>query len=159
MRISDWSSDVCSSDLVDLRGRCLRRADRGAPRQRLARVRRLLLDRRHRHDRSALSGDAGGMTGGLTGALTGIVTTDLAAVTRGRWLPTERFQAGGHADIGWLPANLSLTAFGGIATPNPWGSTGDLRVIADRAARSRTAATGAVTPFDIAMGALVDLDG
>src|SRR3546814_2897737 len=79
--------------------------------QRLARVRRLLLDRRHRHDRSALSGDAGGMTGGLTGALTGIVTTDLAAVTRGRWLPTERFEAGGHADIGWLPANLSLTAF------------------------------------------------
>src|SRR3546814_17519558 len=134
MRISDWSSDVCSSDLVDLRGRCLRRADRGAPRQRLARVRRLLLDRRHRHDRSALSGDAGGMTGGLTGALTGIVTTDLAAVTRGRWLPTERFEAGGHADIGLLPANLSLPAFGGIATPNPWGSTGDLRVRADSAA-------------------------
>src|SRR3546814_4089503 len=70
-------------------GRCLRRADRGAPRQRLARVRRLLLDRRHRHDRSALSGDAGGMTGGLTGALTGIVTTDLAAVTRGRWRSEE----------------------------------------------------------------------
>src|SRR3546814_12120403 len=99
------------------------------------------------------------MTGGLTGALTGIVTTDLAAVTRGRWLPTERFEAGGHADIGWLPANLSLTAFGGIATPNPWGSTGDLRVIAERAARYRTAATGAETPCDIAMGDSVDQDG
>lgn len=95
----------------------------------------------------------------MTRGLTGIVTTDLAAVTRGRWVPTERFEAGGDAGIGWLPANLSLTAFGSIASPNPWGSSGDLRVIADPAARYRTAATSAQTPFDIVMGDIVELDG
>lgn len=95
----------------------------------------------------------------MTMALTGIVTTDLAAVTRGRWLPTARYEAGAETGIGWLPANLSLTAFGGIANPNPWGSTGDLRVVADRAARYRTAVTGAETAFDIVMGDIVELDG
>ncbi|HWK36968.1 hypothetical protein, partial [Sphingomonas sp.] len=78
----------------------------------------------------------------MTMALTGIVTTDLAAITRGRWVPAARYEAGDDGGIGWLPANLSLTPFGGIATPNPWGSTGDLRVVADRAARYRTGATG-----------------
>ena len=95
----------------------------------------------------------------MTMALTGIVTTDLAAVTRGRWLPAARYEAGAETGIGWLPANLSLTLFGGIANPNPWGSTGDLRVIADRDARYRTAATGAESVFDIVMGDIVELDG
>src|SRR3546814_16029056 len=112
----------------DLRGRCLRRADRGAPRQRLARVRRLLLDRRHSHDRSALSGDAGGMTGGLTGALTGIVTTDLAAVTRARWHPTQRLRARGHDEISTPPDTLPLTALRGTPTHNPVATHPDMPI-------------------------------
>ena len=95
----------------------------------------------------------------MTMALTGIVTTDLAAITRGRWIPAARYEAGDNTGIGWLPANLALTPFGGIAMPNPWGSTGDLRVVADRTARYRTVATGAATPFDIVMGDIVELDG
>ena len=95
----------------------------------------------------------------MTMALTGIVTTDLAAITRGRWISAARYEDGDDGGIGWLPANLALTPFGGIATPNPWGSTGDLRVVADRAARYRTSATGAATPFDIVMGDIVELDG
>lgn len=94
-----------------------------------------------------------------TRPLTGIVTTDLAAVTRGRWVPTDRFEETLATGIGWLPANLSLTPFGTIASPNPWGSTGDLRVLPDPDARYRTSATGAETPFDIVMGDIAALDG
>lgn len=98
------------------------------------------------------------MSAGLR-PLTAIVTTDLAAITRGRSIPTDRLDRSAETGIGWLPANLSLTAFGTIASPNPWGSTGDLRVIPDLAARYQTSATGAPTPFDIVMGDIVELDG
>ena len=94
-----------------------------------------------------------------TRSLTGIVTTDLAAVTRGRWVPSDEFGETLASGIGWLPANLSLTPFGTIASPNPWGSVGDLRIIPDPDARYRTSATGAETPFDIVIGNIVELDG
>src|SRR3546814_16426022 len=101
MRISDWSSDVCSSDL----------------------------------------------------------TTDFAGVTRGRSVAVDRLDAVLAAGVGWLPANLSLTPFDGIATPNPWGSRGDLRILPDPGARYHSEATGSATPFDMMMGDVVDLDG
>lgn len=91
--------------------------------------------------------------------LTAIVTTDLAAITRGRFVPADRLDAAMATGIGWLPANLALTPFSSIASPNPWGSTGDLRVLPDPDARYRTAATGAGTPFDMVMGDIVELDG
>lgn len=91
--------------------------------------------------------------------LTGIVTTDLAAITRGRFVPTDRLETVQGTGIGWLPANLALTAFGTIAQPNLWGSRGDLRVIPDMDARYRTSATGAESSFDVIMGDLVELDG
>lgn len=89
--------------------------------------------------------------------LTAIVTTDLAAITRGRFVPDLDRQL--ETGVGWLPANLSLTPFNGIANPNPWGSQGDLRLIPDAAARYTTHATGSATPFDMVMGNLVQLDG
>lgn len=91
--------------------------------------------------------------------LAAIVTTDLAAITRGRFVPADEVEAGLATGIGWLPANLALTAFGTIADGNPWGSSGDLRIIPDRAARYRTGATGAATAFDMVIGDIVGLDG
>ncbi|CAN7545141.1 glutamine synthetase family protein [Phenylobacterium sp. LjRoot225] len=91
--------------------------------------------------------------------LVAVVTTDLAAITRGRFVPADRVAAVLEGGVGWLPANLSLTAFGTIADPNPWGSKGDLRVLPDPAARYRTGATGAETPFDMIIGDIVELDG
>jgi glutamine synthetase len=90
--------------------------------------------------------------------LAAIVTTDFAGITRGRSIPADRLD-GLKSGIGWLPANLSLTPFDGIATPNPWGSQGDLRVMPDLDARFRTSATGTQTPFDMVMGDIVELDG
>jgi len=97
------------------------------------------------------------MTG--AGALTGIVTTDIAAVTRGRFVASSAFEKMLTGGVGWLQANLSLTPFNVIAHPNPWGSSGDLRLLPDAAARFRTAKTGSDTPFDMVPGNLVELDG
>ncbi len=91
--------------------------------------------------------------------LTGIVTTDVAAVTRGRFIATDTLPKISETGVGWLQANLSLTPFNSIAHPNPWGSSGDLRLIPDAEARFRTTSTGAATPFDMVPGYLVELDG
>lgn len=61
--------------------------------------------------------------------------------------------------IGWLQANLSLTPFNSIVAENPWGSSGDLRILPDLKARYRTDLTGGSTPFDMVAGDIVDLDG
>jgi glutamine synthetase len=91
--------------------------------------------------------------------LTGIVTTDIASVTRGRFVADSKFESGMPTGVGWLQANLSLTPFGTIADPNPWGSSGDLRLMPDSKTRFRTDKTGSVTPFDMVPGNLVELDG
>ncbi len=88
-----------------------------------------------------------------------IVTTDLSAITRGRPVPAKALEAAATTGVGWVPANSALTVFGTIAEPNPWGSQGDLRLVPDLDARYRTGLTGAATPFDMAMGDLVGLDG
>ena len=70
----------------------------------------------------------------ISNSLTAVVTTDLAGITRGRFVPAPR--AGEQvATVGWVPANLALNAFGSIFAENPWGSFGDLRLIPDPAAR------------------------
>ncbi len=104
-------------------------------------------------------GDDGGVRSDGLEPLTGIVTTDLAAVTRGRFVPARRLQRTAATGVGWLQADLSLTPFNSIVHPNPWGSIGDLRLIPDLAARFRTSLTGAPTPFDLVCGDLVELDG
>lgn len=91
--------------------------------------------------------------------LTGIVTTDISAVTRGRFVAESRLETLKETGIGWLQANVSLTPFNAIADPNPWGSSGDLRLLPDLDARFRTDKTGTATPFDMVPGNLVELDG
>ncbi len=88
-----------------------------------------------------------------------IVTTDLCAITRGRPVPAADLDRWAATGVGWVPANASLTVFGAIADPNPWGSSGDLRILPDSSARYRTGLTGAATPFDMVMGDVVELDG
>ncbi len=92
-------------------------------------------------------------------SLVSVVTTDLAAITRGRSVVESRLDRIASTGVGWLQANLSLTPFNSIVNPNPWGSSGDLRLIPDRQARFRTALTGSATPFDLVPGDIVELDG
>ena len=59
------------------------------------------------------------------------VTTDIAAITRGRAVPASSLPVSLEKGVGWVPANLSLTPFDEIAFPNPFGSSGDLRLVPD----------------------------
>jgi Glutamine synthetase N-terminal domain len=56
--------------------------------------------------------------------LTGFLHCDLVGIVRGRLLAAADVEARLTSGVGWVPANISLTPFGGIAEPNPHGSTG-----------------------------------
>lgn len=88
-----------------------------------------------------------------------VATTDLAAITRGRPVPASQLDKTAVSGVGWVPANLSLTPFGSIVAGNPWGSSGDLRLVPDLGARFRTELTGSPTPLDIVFGDLVEMNG
>ncbi|MBJ7249141.1 MAG: hypothetical protein JHC83_07905 [Thermoleophilia bacterium] len=87
-----------------------------------------------------------------------IATCDLAAIVRGRAVATRDLDAHLAAGVGWVPANLSLTPFGGIVDPNPFGSLGDLRLIPDLSSRVRVE-MGQPTPLDVVMADLYLPDG
>lgn len=91
--------------------------------------------------------------------LVNIVTTDLAAITRGRPVSEARLAKAIETGVGWVPANLCLTAFNTISDDSPWGSSGDLRIMPDAKARYATTATGSQTALDIVMGDITELDG
>lgn len=99
------------------------------------------------------------MTDDVLPHLLTFVTTDFAGITRGRAVPAADWQPGMRKSLGWVPANMSLTPFDIIADPNPWGSTGDLRLLGDDAAHFQTNLPGSATPLDIIMADIVELDG
>ena len=93
-------------------------------------------------------------------ALTTLTIMDYAGIARGRSVTRASFDASkGAKTCGWVPANMSLTSYDIIAEPNPWGSAGDLRLIADRAARYTCWPAGAATPLDIVLSDIVETDG
>lgn len=87
-----------------------------------------------------------------------IATCDVVAAVRGRAVATRNLDAHLIAGVGWVPANLSLTPFGGIVDPNPFGSLGDLRLLPDIASRVRVD-LGESTPFDVVLADLHLPDG
>jgi glutamine synthetase len=97
-------------------------------------------------------------TPGLAELIT-FVTTDFCGITRGRAITRVEYEKSPNKTLGWTPANISLTPFDMIASPNPWGSRGDLRLVPDRKARFRAAIPGAATPTDFVMSDIVELDG
>lgn len=92
-------------------------------------------------------------------SLVTLVTTDFAGITRGRALRSSAYKDSVPNSTGWVPANMSLTPFDEIASPNPWGSAGDLRLLADPTARFQVALPGAATPLDFVAADIVELDG
>ena len=63
-----------------------------------------------------------------------VATNDLAGCTRGRSTPAAAIEGVLRRGLGWVPANLAITALGAI-TPNVFGSTGDLKLMPDPATR------------------------
>jgi glutamine synthetase len=66
-----------------------------------------------------------------SGELVALVCCDLGAIVRGRSLPAGQLSESAAHGVGWVPANHALTPIGTLAEPNPFGSTGDLRLLAD----------------------------
>ena len=72
--------------------------------------------------------------------LLAFVCCDLGAIVRGRALPASELGARLDSGVGWTPANQALTPLGALAEPNPFGSVGDVRLIADPDTRVRVQA-------------------
>jgi glutamine synthetase len=84
--------------------------------------------------------------------LVALVCCDLGAIVRGRSLPASANDAHLAQGVGWVPANHALTPLGTLAEPNPFGSTGDLRLLPDLQTRVCVRPTGGED--DDAAGAL-----
>ncbi|MHA7270376.1 type I glutamate--ammonia ligase [Arthrobacter sp. HLT1-20] len=61
-----------------------------------------------------------------------VATCDLSGQVRGRGAPSESYETVLRSGLGWVPANLGLTAFNEIAPKSAFGSTGDLRLKPDK---------------------------
>ncbi|WP_119255502.1 glutamine synthetase family protein [Shinella zoogloeoides] len=87
------------------------------------------------------------------------VTTDIAGITRGRSFAATEIEDYLRKGVGWVPANLALTPFDLIADPNPWGSAGDLRLMADPASKARVTCLPDETPLHFYHADITDLKG
>jgi glutamine synthetase len=87
-----------------------------------------------------------------------LVHTDLAGVTRARAVPIADLQSRLRCGVGWVPANLALSAFG-LLVPNPWGPVGDLRLLPDPQTEARVDLWDDATPLHFFQCDIVETDG
>lgn len=104
----------------------------------------------------AIGGDpfSGGPSGSGDDGLVALVCCDLGAIVRGRCLPAGDLDAHLAGGVGWVPANHALTPLGPLAEPNPFDSTGDLRLLPDAGSRARVAGA-----LDMILCDIVETDG
>ena len=91
--------------------------------------------------------------------LVSLVCCDLGSIVRGRGLPSS--ELGGRLDVGvgWVPANHSLTPLGPLAEPNPFGATGDLRLLPDPDTHVRVEASGGDSALELVLCDITETDG
>ena len=89
--------------------------------------------------------------------LVALVCCDLGAIVRGRSVAADELAANITRGVGWVPADHALTPLGPLAEPNPFGSTGDLRLLPDPSTRVRL--DQEVDPFDLLLCDIVETDG
>lgn len=90
--------------------------------------------------------------------LTLIATADLAGHVRGRAVTAGRLASRPDAGVGWVPANLAITAFGELADSQVSGPTGDLRLLPDPTASVELDHIADGRSFQIVLADLVNLD-
>jgi glutamine synthetase len=93
------------------------------------------------------------------GELVALVCCDLGAVVRGRSLLSTELKDKLDAGVSWVPANHALTPLGPVAEPNPFGSTGDLRLLPDVDTRMRLDAGGGERALELLLCDIVETDG
>jgi glutamine synthetase len=91
--------------------------------------------------------------------LVALVCCDLGAIVRGRSLPASELSGRLAAGVGWTPANHALTPLGTLAEPNPFGSTGDLRLLPDVDTHVRVEASGSSSVLQLVLCDITETDG
>ncbi len=91
--------------------------------------------------------------------LVALVVCDLGGIVRGRSVFAAELEEHLAAGVGWVPANHALTPLGPLAEPNPFGSTGDLRLLPDASTHVRVGADPGRTPLELVLCDIVDTEG
>jgi glutamine synthetase len=91
--------------------------------------------------------------------LVALVCCDLGAIVRGRAVLSTELEEHLRAGIGWVPANQALTPLGPVAEPNPFGSTGDLRLLPDARTRVRVGPDAEHSALELMLCDIVDTAG
>jgi glutamine synthetase len=91
--------------------------------------------------------------------LVALVCCDLGSIVRGRAVLSTKLEEHQRAGIGWVPANQALTPLGPVAEPNPFGSTGDLRLLPDARTRVRIGPDAEHSALELMLCDIVDTAG
>ena len=91
--------------------------------------------------------------------LTGFMCCDLGGVVRGRLVPSANAEERLATGVGWVPANASMTPFGPLEEPNPYGPLGDVRLRPDPSTHVNVELGDDVTPLEFFLCDLVNTDG
>src|SRR6187399_1413526 len=98
-------------------------------------------------------------TGPASGDLVALIHCDLGSVVRARSLPSADLSRGRQTTAGWVPSAQGRSPLGPSADPNPFGATGDLRLLADPETRATISAAGEASALELVICDLVELDG
>jgi glutamine synthetase len=92
--------------------------------------------------------------------LVSLVCCDLGAIVRGRAVFSAELGAHLQSGVSWVPANHALTPLGAVAEPNPFGSTGDLRLLPDAGTRVLVGPSDAAgSALELVLCDIVETDG
>lgn len=91
--------------------------------------------------------------------LVALVCCDLGSIVRGRMVLASELAEQLRAGVGWVPANSALTPLGPLAEPNPFGSTGDLRLIPQASTRVRVGDDPRHSALELMLCDIANTDG
>jgi glutamine synthetase len=91
--------------------------------------------------------------------LVAFVCCDLGSIVRGRSFPASELGRRLETGVGWVPANHSLTPLGPLAPHDPFGSTGDLRLLGDSDTHVRVEGEPGEMPLEFVLCDIADTDG
>jgi glutamine synthetase len=91
--------------------------------------------------------------------LVALVCCDLGSIVRGRSVPSAELGEHLRAGVSWVPANHALTPLGPVAEPNPFGSTGDLRLLPDADTHVQVGAPDGESALELVLCDIVETDG
>jgi len=85
--------------------------------------------------------------------------SDFSGLVRGRGVPESRLGEFLETGCGWVPADQAITAFDAVGHGNPFGASGDLRLVPDRQTEVRLDAEAGRAPWRFFLCDMQAIDG